>query len=162
MKDKRFIYYGNPCTMAMANPAIQSFSDLPAGEKPLCSHRTDRSECADPRFGCVQVAGVKMARYVIDFYAEATERTLAIEKEEFRRRAPFPPDKMEAYIDIPERNYQHITDPEVITQRVWEYARSVLDLKPGEEIFRSSEEDFNSPLGQNELKIVAGHSKATT
>jgi hypothetical protein len=148
MKDKRFIYYGDPCDMAMANPAIQSFSDLPAGEKTPCSHHTARSECTNPRFGCVQVAGAKMARCVIEFYTEATEQTLALEKEEFRRRAPLPPDKMEAYIDIPERNFQHLTDPETIAQRVWEYARAVLDLKPGEEIFRSSEEDFDMPLAR--------------
>ena len=77
MKDKRFIYYGDPCAMAMANPAIQSFGDLPAGEKTVCSHHTDRSECANPQFACVQVAGAKMARYVIEFYTEATEHTLA-------------------------------------------------------------------------------------
>ncbi len=148
MKDKSFIYYGNPCAMAMANPAIQSIKDLPAGEKSMCSHHTDRSECNSPRFGCVQVAGAKMARYVIEYYTEATEQTLAMEKEYFRRRAPLPPDKLEAYIDVPERNFQHITDPEIIANRVWEYARAVLDLKPGEEIFRDSEEDFGQPMRQ--------------
>ncbi len=148
MKDKRLIYYGDPCVMAMANPAIQSLGDLPAGEKTQCSHHTDRSECHNPRFGWVQVAGAKMARYVVEFYIEATEKTLAMEKEYFRQRAPLPPNKLEAYIDIPERNFQHITDPEISAQRVWEYARAVLDLKPGEEIFRDSEEDFEAPLRQ--------------
>jgi hypothetical protein len=147
MKDKRFIFYGDPCTMALTNPAIQSFGDLRAGEKTECSHHTQRSECTNPRFGCIQVAGSKMARYVIEFYTEATEQTLALEKDEFRRWAPLPPDKMEAYIDVPERNFQHITDPETITQRVWEYARAVLDLKLGERIFHSPEEDFDTPSG---------------
>ena len=148
MKDKRFIYHGDPCTMAMANPAIQSFRDLPAGWNTPCPHYPDRLECSSPRFGCVQIAGAKMARYVIGFYLEATEQALAMEKEEFRRRAPLPPDQAEAYIDIPERNFQQITDPEVITQCVWEYARAVLDLKPGDRIFRSSEENYDLPLGQ--------------
>ncbi len=146
MKDKRFICYSSPCAVAMANPAIQSLGDLPAGDKTQCTHHTERSECTDPRFGCVQIAGAKMARYVIEFYTEATEQTLAMEREYFRRRGPLPPDKVEAYIDTPERNFQHITDPDIIAQRVWEYARAVLDLKPGEEIFRSAEDDFNPVL----------------
>ena len=134
--------------MAMANPAIQSFRDLPAGGQTPCPHYPDRLQCSSPRFGCVQIAGAKMARYVIEFHLEATEQALAMEKEDFRRRAPLPPDRAEAYIDTRERNFQQITDPEVITQRAWEYARAVLDLKPGERIFRSSEENYDLPLGQ--------------
>jgi hypothetical protein len=151
--------------MAMANPAIQSFHDLPVGGQTPCFHYANRLECPNPRFGCVQIAGAKMARYVIEFYTEANERTLAMEKEKFRQRAPLPPDQVEAYIDTPERNFQQITDPEAITQHVWEYARAVLDLKPGERIFRSSEENYDLPLGSYLMnsgqEIVTGHSKAS-
>jgi len=87
-----------------------------------------------------------MARYVIQFYSEATEETLAMEREQFRRRAPLPPKQVEAYIDTPEFDYRHITDPDLVVQRVWEYARAVLDLKPGERIFRSPEETWEPPL----------------
>jgi hypothetical protein len=92
------------------------------------------------------VAGAAMARYVIQFYSEATEETLAMEREEFRRRAPLPPEQVEAYVDTSERGYQRIADPELVVQRVWEYARAVLDLKPGERVFRSAEEAWTPPL----------------
>jgi hypothetical protein len=146
MKDKCFIYYGNPCVICLADPAIQSFEDAEKrGGKP-CQFYPERRECSPPSFGCVQVTGAAMARYVIQFYSEATEETLAVEREEFRRRAPLPSEQVEAYIDTSEHDYQQITDPELVVQRVWEYARAVLDLKPGERVFHSAEETWTPPL----------------
>lgn len=81
-----------------------------------------------------------MARFVLQFYSEATEQTLALEVEEFHRKGPLPPKQVEAYVDTPDYGYRHITDPEVVVQRVADYARMVLDLKPGERVFRSPEE----------------------
>jgi hypothetical protein len=148
MKDKCFIYYGNPCVICLADPAVQSFEDAEKGGRRPCQFYPERRECSPPSFGCVQLAGAAMARYVIQFYSEATEDTLAMEREEFRRRAPLPPGQVEAYVDPSEQGYQRITDPEQVVQRVWEYARAVLDLKPGERIFRSAEETWTPPLGE--------------
>lgn len=153
MKDKCFIYYGNPCTICLADPAIQSFEDVESRGRKPCQFYPERQECSPPRFGCVQVAGVAMARYVIQFYSEATEETLAMECEEFRRRAPLPPGQVEAYVDTPEHGYRRITDPELVVQRVWEYARAVLDLKPGERVFRSTEETWEPPLSAELEKV---------
>jgi Mg2+/Co2+ transporter CorC len=49
------------------------------------------------------VAGLKVARDVLKFYSEATEQTLLMEVEEFRRKAPLPPDSAIACIDTPDR-----------------------------------------------------------
>jgi hypothetical protein len=87
-----------------------------------------------------------MARYVLQFYSEASEEALAMEKDQFRRRAPLPPKRVETYIDTPEYNYRRITDPDLVVQRVWEHAQAVLDLKPGERIFRASEEEWTAPV----------------
>ena len=148
MKDKCFIYYGNPCVICLADPAVQSFEDAERrGGKP-CEFYPERRECSPPSFGCVALAGTAMARYVIQFYSEATEETLAMEREEFRRRAPLPPGQVEAYIGPSEQSDQRITDPEQVVRRVWEYARAVLDLKPGERVFRSAEETWTPPLSE--------------
>lgn len=146
MKDKAFIFYGNPCTICMANPEVESFEDAKRqGWTPCPFYRQERG-CSSPSSGCVQLAGVKMARYVLQFYSEASEETLAMEREQLRHRAPLPPNQVEAYIDTPEHNYQRITDPDLVIQRIWEYARAVLDIKPGEHVFRASEEEWTPPL----------------
>jgi len=152
MKDKCFIYYGNPCVICLADPAIQSFEDAERSAGKPCDFYPERRECSAPSFGCVQVAGTAMARHVVQFYSEATEETLAMEREEFRRRAPLPPEQVEAYVDTAERGYQRIIDPEQVVQRVWEYARAVLDLKPGERVFRSAEETWTPPLSAQSEK----------
>lgn len=140
MKEKRLIYQGDPCTMQLTNPEIQTLEDVRAHGPCLCRYYSDRKLCSAPRFGCVQAAGLKVARYVLQFYSEATEQTLLMEVQEFRRRAPLPPDGVVAYIDTSEWGYRRITDPEFVVLRVADYARRVLDLKPGEVIFRSPEE----------------------
>ena len=152
MKDKCFIYYGNPCVICLADPAIQSFEDAERSTGKPCDFYPERSECSPSSFGCVQVAGAAMARYVVQFYSEATEETLAMEREEFRRRAPLPPEQVEAYVDTGEHGHQRIVDPEQVVQRVWEYARAVLDLKPGERVFRSAEETWTPPLSAQSEK----------
>ena len=140
MKDKLLIYQGDPCTTRLADPLIRTLDD--AGEKgvELCRYYGNRRQCSLPRFGCVQVAGLKVARYVLLFYSEASERTLSMEVQEFGRRAPLPPENLEAYIDTSDHDYRRITDPELVTKHVREYAEAVLDFGPGERIFRNAEE----------------------
>ena len=142
MKEKALIYREDPCTVRLDDPAIQTLSDAKAREPMPCRYYSNRAGCSPPRFGCVQRAGLKVVRYVIKFYSEVSEQTLAMEIEEFRRNAAMPPDQLEAYIDTPEYDYRLLTDPESVLQRVTEYARKVLDLKPGEQVFRSPEEHF--------------------
>jgi hypothetical protein len=142
MKDKCFIYYGNPCTSYLTDSEIQGFEDATLAllspwrqavvECPLAS---DPAKCSPPRFGCVRVAGARMARAVIQFYTEASEATLAMDRDFFRRRSPLPPKAVGAYVD-PEHGFRHISDPEQVVQRVWEHARAVLDLQPGERVRR--------------------------
>ena len=140
MKDKLLIYQGNPCTMRLDDPKVQSLTDLKEHGLETCRYYGDPRECSLPRYGCVRVAGLKVARYVLLFYSEASERTVAMEADEFRQRAPLPPDQLEAYVDTPEYLHRRITDPELVVQRVGEYARAVLLLKPGERVFRATEE----------------------
>jgi len=146
MKDKCFIFYANPCITCITDPAIQSFEDAQARKATPCRYYPDRRGCSPPDYGCIQRAGASMARYVLQFYSETTEATLEMEREEFRKRAPLPPDKVKAYVDTPENGYRQITDPETVVQRVWEYACAALDLKPGERMFRSPEETWEPPL----------------
>ena len=146
MKDKAFIFYGNPCTICMANPEVENFEDAKRHGWEPCPFYRQGHGCSSSSYGCVQLAGVKMARYVLQFYSEASEETLAMERDQFRRRAPLPPNQVEAYIDTPEHNYQRITDPDLVIERIWEYARAVLDIKPGERVFRATEEEWTPPL----------------
>lgn len=145
MKERLLIFRADPCTMRLDDPTIQTVSDARARGPTPCRYDLDRTRCSPPRFGCVQVAGLKVAQYVLEFYSEATERTLAMEVGEFRRRAPLPPESLEAYVDTSDYNYRHITDPELVVERVADYARKVLDLKPGELILRSPEDPHLSP-----------------
>lgn len=149
MKEKQLIYQGDPCSMQLTNPEIQSLDDVRAHGPSLCRYYSDRKLCSAPRFGCIQAAGLKVARYVLQFYSQATEETLLMEVEEFRKRAQLPPDGAIAYVDTPEWGYRRITDPEFVVARVKDYARRVLDLKPGEVIFRSPEEpDYASAIDE--------------
>ncbi len=140
MKEKLLIFQGDPCSMRLDDPSIQTVSDAQARGQRQCRFQQDHTRCSPPRFGCIQAAGLNVARFVLQFYSEATEETLAMEVEEFRRKGPLPPKQVEAYVDTPDYGYRHITDPEVVVQRVADYARMVLDLKPGERVFRSPEE----------------------
>lgn len=137
MKEKLLIYQADPCTMRIDDPTIQTVSEAEARGPTPCRYHTDRNLCSPPQFDCVQAAGLKVARYVLWFYREATEQTLAMEIDEFRRSAPLPPEQVVAYIDAPDYDYLPITDPELVLQRVADYARKVLDLKPGERVFRT-------------------------
>ncbi len=160
MKDRSFIYYANPCTICMSDPAVQNFGDVEKHGRTPCRYYPDRKGCAPPNFGCVQLAGVAMARYVLQFYSEATEQTLAMEREEFRKRAPLPPKGVEAYIDTPDEGYGQITDPDVVVDHVWQYARAVLDLKPGERIFRGTEESWEPPLSVQVERLMGEEAEA--
>jgi hypothetical protein len=157
MKDKAFIFYGNPCTICMADPEVQSFEDAKSHGWAACPfYRQGRGCSSSSSYGCVQLAGVKMARYVLQFYSEASEETLAMEMDQFRRRAPLPPNQVEAYIDTPDHNYRRITDPDLVVQRIWEYAQAVLDIKPGERVFRATEEEWTPPLAVEAEPTAAG------
>jgi hypothetical protein len=133
MKDKLFIFYGNPCSTALAHPEIQSFDDAERHPVVECPYAADPSRCSPPRFGCVRVAGARMARAAIHFHTETSERTLALRRDLFRLEGPLVGTAVEAYID-PDRGFKHITEPEEVVQRVWEHARAVLGLKPGERV----------------------------
>jgi heterodisulfide reductase subunit C len=136
MKDKRFIYYGNPCTVGLTDPEVRSFAEAQRrGPKP-CAFLDEGGKCSLAGLGCVAVAGALMARCVLQFYTQASEETLALDRDFFRRRAALPPKDVEAYIDTAEHGYRRITDPELVVQRVWEYARAVLSFKNGERVAR--------------------------
>ncbi|MBI2873106.1 MAG: hypothetical protein HYY00_07980 [Chloroflexi bacterium] len=162
MKDKLLIYQGDPCTMRLDDPKIQTLPDVKEHGAELCPYHTDRRQCSLPRYGCVRVAGLKVARYLLLFYGEASQRTLALEVEEFRQRAPLPPRQLEAYVDTPNYHLRQVTDPQLVVQRVSEYASAVLDLKPGERVFRASDEG-TPPLKEPgaELTSVEGAGSTT-
>lgn len=135
MKDKCFILFGNPGTSALTDPGVQSFDDAEGHDVVECAYAADPAKCSPPCFGCIRVAGARIARAVLRLYPEASETTLVMEREHFRRRGALPPKAVMAYVD-PERGFEHITDPERVVQRVWEHARAVLNLKPGERVPR--------------------------
>ena len=145
MKDKCFIYYGNPCSNCLSDPEVRSFEDAMRQAVVECPYAADRAQCCPPRFACIRVAGARMARAVIQFYTEASEETLALDREFLRRRGPLPGQEVEAYVD-PERGFQRITDPEQVVQRVWEHARAVLGLQPGEHV-RHQVGHYAAPAG---------------
>lgn len=157
MKDTRLIRQWDPCWSDLSDPAVQSLEDARARGPTRCRYYEERTKCWSPRFRCVQLAGVKVARYVLEFYTEASDRTLAMEMEEFRRRAPLPPHQVDAYIDTPDYLYRQIADPDLVVQRVWAYASAVLDLKPQERVFRSTEEQAPSDasVGQEGVRDVS-------
>jgi hypothetical protein len=136
MKDKCFIYYGNPCTACLTDSEVRTFEDAQGRGPRSCPFLGEREKCSPPRFGCVAVAGARMARCVLQFYTQASEETLALDREFFRRRGPLPPKDVEAYIDTAEYSYRRITDPDLVVQRVSEYARAALDLEEGERVAR--------------------------
>lgn len=135
MKDKCFILHGSPATSALSDPQIQDFEDAKRRAVNECPYAGDPSRCSPPCFGCVRVAGARMARSVIELYPEASETSLALERDFFRRRGALPPEAVIAYVD-PEQGFRRITDPAEVVQRVWEHARAVLNLKPGERVPR--------------------------
>ena len=137
MKDRCFIIHGNPATSALADPQIQNFEDAKRHAVTECPYARDPTRCSPPSFGCVRVAGARMARSVIELHPEASEAALALERDFFRRRGALPPKALTAYVD-PDRGFQRITDVDQVVQRVWEHARAVLDLKPGERVARQS------------------------
>jgi len=140
MKEKLLIYQGDPCLMCLDDPAIQTVTDARARGQIRCKSLSDRKSCSPPRFGCIKLAGLRVARSVLQFYDEATEQNLAIEIEQFFHKGPLPPEQMEAYVDTLDYGCRHITDPGLVAQRVADYARKVLDLKPGERVLRSTED----------------------
>src|SRR3990172_4715260 len=135
MKDRCFIYYGNPCSSCLSDPEIRCFDDATRQAVVECWHSVDPSQCSPPRYGCIRTAGARMARAVIQFYTEASEETLALDRDFFRRRGPLPGKGVAAYVD-PEHGFRRITDPEEVVQRVWEHARAVLGLRSGEHLRR--------------------------
>jgi len=132
MKDKCFIYYGNPCTVCLTDPDLRTFQDAQRLGPKSCPFLNEQEKCSPPRFGCVAIAGARMARCVLQFYTQASEDTLAMDRDFFHRRGPLPPKDVEAYIDTADYGYRRITDPDLVVQRVWQYARAALDLEQGE------------------------------
>lgn len=140
MKEKFLIYQGDPCDICLDDPAIQTVAQAQARGQERCKYYFAREHCSLPEFICVRMAGLKLAQQVLEFYSEASEDTLAKEIEEFRKSGPMPPKAVEAYIDTPEFGGRKITDRELVVQRVADYARKVLDLKPGEKVPRGPED----------------------
>ncbi len=138
MKEKLLIYQADPCLMFLEDPAIQTVSDAQGQGQTRCRYYVERQLCSPPRFDCVKVAGLRVVRRVLECHGESTEQTLVLEIEHFGRTAPMPPEPLEAYVDTSEFGCRYITDPGLVLQRVADYARKVLDLKPGERIFRST------------------------
>jgi hypothetical protein len=135
MKERDFILDYDPCGGLAANPDIQSFEDAMRQAAIGCPYAAVADECSPLRFGCIREAGARMARHVIQFCTEASDESLSLARDFFRLRGPLPPTAVEAYVD-PDRGFELLTDPEEVVQRVWEYARAVLDLKPGERVPR--------------------------
>lgn len=145
MKDKLLILTAEPCSTPLEDPRIQTLSDAQHQGAQLCRYYSDRAQCSPPRFGCVRLAGQKVARHLLLFYAEASERTLAMEVKHFSQNALLPPGPIEAYVDTPEHGHRRITAAEQVVQRVGECARAILGFKPRERVFRDTEEPVPPP-----------------
>ena len=154
MKDKCFIYYGNPCSSCLSDTEVKGFEDAMRQAVVECPYAADHAQCSPPRFACIRVAGARMARAVIQFYTEASEETLALDREFFRRRGPLPGQGVEAYVD-PERGFQRLTDPAQVVQRVWEHAGAVLGLEPSEHV-RHQVGHYLPPAGYVPAALLRG------
>ncbi len=143
MKEQLLIYQGDPCLMCLDDPSIQTVSDSRAHGQIRCKFFSDRKSCSPPRISCIKLAGLRDARSVLEFYDAATEKNLGLEIEQFFHKGPLPPEQMEAYVDTPDYGCRHITDPGLVAQRVADYARKVLDLKPVERVPRSTKDPLN-------------------
>lgn len=150
MKEKFLIFYANPCTSALSDPDIQTFEDTQQRDVVACPFAVGAARCLPPRFECVQMEGVRMARAVVHCRAEVSERSLLLQRDLFRRQGRLPGMGVEAYVD-PERGFELLTEPEDVVQRVSEHARAVLNLKPGERIRRPAA-----------LVVAAGGRRAAT
>ncbi len=139
MKDRFVISHDSPCVIRVGDPSVQSFEAAQVSGLKPCPFYPERRDCSPPDVACVHLAGAAMARYVLQFYDEASEEALATEREEFRQRAPLPPDKVKAYVEPQDHDLQRIEEPDQVVQHVYDYARAVLALKPGERISRSAE-----------------------
>ncbi len=100
MKEKLLIYQGDPCLMCLDDPAIQTVSDAQAQGQIRCKFFSDRKSCSPPRFGCIKLAGLRVARNVLEFYDTATEKNLGLEIEQFSRKGP-QDDKRPGEVDAP-------------------------------------------------------------
>lgn len=149
MKDARLVLAYDPCVVPLDDPTIQSERDLQGRKIAHCTYYPPRTECSPPRRGCVALAGTRVARHVLQFYSEATARTLALEVERFVQEAPLPPNRLEGYAGPPERGYGLVTDPALVVALVRAYAEAVLSFKAGERVFRSPEEDFEPSAVSN-------------
>ena len=129
--------------MCLDDPSIQTVSDSRAHRQIRCKYFSDRKSCSPPRFDCIKLAGLRVVRSVLQFYDEATEQNLGLEIEQFFHKGPLPPEQLEAYVDTPDYGCRHITDPGLVAPRVADYARKVLDLKPGERVPRSTKDPLN-------------------
>ena len=147
MKEKLLIFQGDPCLMCLDDPSIQTVTDAQAHGQIRCKYYSDQHSCSPPRFGCVRMAGLRVARRVLQDYREATELNLAMQIERFGRTEPLPPDQVEAYVDSPDYGFRYITDPGLVLQQVADYAHKVLDLKPGERVSRSKKDPLNLTQG---------------
>jgi hypothetical protein len=154
VKDKCFIYYGNPCSSCLADPEVKTFEEAMRQAIVECPYAAEHAQCSPPRFACIRVAGARMARAVIQFYTEASEETLALDREFFRRRGPLPGQVVEAYID-PDHGFQRVTDPALVVQRVWEHAHAVLGLESGEHV-RHQVGHYTPPTGDVPAALLRG------
>lgn len=143
MKEKLLIYQGDPCLMCLDDPAVQTVFDARAHGQIRCKFFSHRKSCSPPRFGCIKLAGLRVARSVLEFYDAATEKNLRLEIEQFLRKGPLPPEQVEAYVDTPDYGNRYVTDPAFVVQLVADYAHKVLDLKPGERVPRSTKDPLN-------------------
>jgi hypothetical protein len=71
---------------------------------------------------------------------------LAVETDRSAGEARLPPDLAAGYVGTG-AGFRLIADPRAMVARVRDYARAVLDLKPGERIYRSPEESALPPEG---------------
>lgn len=142
MRDKFVIYYDSPCVSRPSDPGVQTSEAAQSSGITTCPFYPERRECSPPEQACVDLAGSAMARNVLQFYGEASEQTLAMERDEFRERAPLPPDTVKAYVQPKNGELERITDPDEVVERVWEYARAVLDLQPGERVARGADQKW--------------------
>lgn len=106
MKEKELIYRGNPCAIKLEDPELKTLRDARARGPELCRYYTDRSLCSPPRFGCVRLAGSKVARYVLSDAALELDRdergaciraSLALEK--ILQRAHFRKNEVTEFLD---------------------------------------------------------------
>ena len=146
MKDKCFIYYGNPCVICLADPAVQSFEDAEKRGGGPCEFYPDRRECSPPSFGCVPWPAPLWRATSFSSTVRPRKTRWPWSATSSAAGRPFRRNRCEAYIDTSEQGTSGSPTRSWWCSGCGSTPARCWTCKPGERVFRSAEETWTPPL----------------